>query len=150
MSNEQLINDLKHLLIQGGRTTQHMLCSALAEKGHSVNQPKISRFLKKINAIKLKNEDGEMVYRLPHDMAPPSIASEVSRLVINIVHNETTILIKTSPGSASLIARIIDNKKCKILGTLAGDDTIFVAPLSIKTIAESFSLVCACLAFEEG
>ena len=56
------------------------------------------------------------------------------------------IVIHTSPGSASLVARHLDiNRPGGILGTIAGDDTIFVAPgkdISIKqtiaAIRESF------------
>ena len=40
------------------------------------------------------------------------------------------IVIKTSPGAAQLIARLLDSigKSEGILGTIAGDDTIFITP----------------------
>jgi transcriptional regulator of arginine metabolism len=46
------------------------------------------------------------------------------------------IVVHTSPGSASLIARFLDyrHKETEILGTVAGDDTIFIVPKSIKRI----------------
>jgi len=61
--------------------------------------------------------------------------------VIDIVANESMIIIKTSPGAASLLARVLDQKKCQVLGTIAGDDTIFVAPESIQSIEQSLSLI---------
>ena len=140
-SARDVLEDLRNLLLHGASATQETMCSALESKGHRVNQSRMSRLLRKINAIKFKNEQGEMVYHLPHDATPPSIHTLVSDLVIDIVANETTIIIKTSPGSASLIARIIDHKKCQILGTIAGDDAIFVAPESVLTIEKTLELI---------
>ncbi|VEH66834.1 arginine repressor [Rodentibacter pneumotropicus] len=50
-------------------------------------------------------------------------------------------MIKTTPGAAQLIARLLDSigKSEGILGTIAGDDTIFVSPTrttSISTLIE--------------
>ena len=140
-SSSPILDDLRKLLLHGANATQDTICNALEEKGHRVNQSKVSRLLRKINAIKFMNDQGDMVYHLPHDATPPPIGTTLSSLIIDIVANETTIIIRTSPGAASLIARIIDHKKCQILGTIAGDDTIFVAPHSIKTIEQTMSLV---------
>tara|TARA_R110002126_G_scaffold187410_1_gene336010 strand:+ start:501 stop:980 length:480 start_codon:yes stop_codon:yes gene_type:complete len=136
-----ILEDLKRVLLHGGNTTQEAIVLALEEQGHNVNQSKISRLLRKINAIKTKNDQGAMVYCLPHDAEAPPIHSSLSDLVIDIVANESMIIIKTSPGAASLLARVLDQKKCQILGTIAGDDTIFVAPESIQSIEQSLSLV---------
>lgn len=147
MAKSELIEALKRLLKLGKVTTQKDICLALQEMGYTVNQPKVSRLIKKINAIKIINEQGEMGYSLPMDLAPPPIDTALSRLVSDITYNETTLIVKTSPGSASLIARIMDNKKCQIIGTIAGDDTIFIAPRSIKTIKETYFLICSFLGF---
>ena len=142
---DALKDDLKTILLQGVVATQETLCSSLEAMGHQVNQSRVSRLLRNINAIKSKNDKGEMVYRLPHDVAPPSIGTTLAELIINIIANESMIIIKTSPGSASLIARIIDDKQCQVIGTIAGDDTIFVAPKSVDKINVTFSLICAFL-----
>lgn len=138
----EIIDDLRKLLIAGVNTTQETMCQELEALGHKVNQSKISRLLRKINAIKVKNENGEMVYHLPHDATPPPVASTLEDLVIEVLANESMIIIRTSPGAASLIARIIDHKKCEILGTIAGDDSIFVAPKSIAKIDNTRQLIC--------
>lgn len=143
--DSDIINDLKSLLLQGITATQETICIALQAKGHLINQSKVSRLLRKINAVKSKNDAGEMIYRLPHDIAPPSLSISVSELIIDVSANEAMIIVKTSPGSASLIARIIDNKKCQVIGTIAGDDTIFIAPQSVKKIKETLSLIYAFL-----
>ena len=48
------------------------------------------------------------------------------------------IELKTTPGAAQLIARLLDSigKSEGFLGTIAGDDTIFVTPTNDKPIAE--------------
>lgn len=140
-SSQSIIDDLRKLLIEGVNATQETICIALEAQGHRVNQSKVSRLLRKVNAIKSKNDQGEMVYALPHDATPPPIHTTLAELIIDIVANETSIIIRTSPGSASLIARILDHKKCDILGTLAGDDTILVIPRSIHTIDKTLSLM---------
>ncbi len=148
-TSKLLVEDLKSLLLQEITATQENICEALEAKGYVINQSKISRLLRKVNAVKSKNEKGEMIYRLPHDIVPPSIDTVLSELIIEVIDNESMIIIKTSPGSASLIARIIDNKKCQIIGTIAGDDTIFVAPESVKKIKETCLLICEFLGVDK-
>ncbi len=141
--NNTLIEDLKKLLFDGHAATQELICRELATHHPSINQSKVSRLLRKIGAVKSRNEQGEIVYRLPHEPAPPAIASELSSLVMDIVANENNIMVYTSPGSAQLIARIIDHHRqsLTILGTIAGDDTLLVIPTSISTIKESVSAI---------
>ena len=49
---------------------------------------------------------------------------------MDIDHNDFVIVIKTSPGAAQLIARLLDSigKPEGILGTIAGDDTSILSP----------------------
>ena len=103
------------------------------------NQSKISRLIRKLDAIKSKNEFGQIVYRLGREPAPPTTTTQLSNLIIDVVANETIIIVNTSPGAAQLIARVLDYHKDKIqiIGTIAGDDSIFIAPASIKMINDS-------------
>ncbi|MDQ2993413.1 MAG: ArgR family transcriptional regulator [Pseudomonadota bacterium] len=138
-----LIDDLRRLLIEGKVATQEEVCAALESLGHPVNQSKVSRLLRKIGAVKSKNEHGQIVYRLQLEPAPPTTTSQLSSLIIDVDANETIIVVYTSPGSAQLIARILDyhKKEIQILATIAGDDAIFVAPTSIKSISQSVSAI---------
>lgn len=135
-NSKTLTEALKGLLVEGQTGTQEELCEALERMGFKVNQSTISRLLRKVKAIKVENESGESVYSLPREPAPPTITPALRGLVVDIVANETTIVIFTSPGSASMIARILDYKQpsSEVLGTIAGDDTIFVVPKSIQNI----------------
>jgi transcriptional regulator of arginine metabolism len=140
VKEHDLIEDLRQLLFEGNVTTQEDICATLLAKGHHVNQSKVSRLLHKLNAIKSKNELGQIVYRLAREPAPPTPTSQLSSLIIDVVANEFIIIVNTSPGAAQLVARVLDyhRDKIQILGTIAGDDSIFIAPKSMKTINFSY------------
>lgn len=142
-ANQRLIEDMRTILLQGKVTTQDGICASMVEHGHTVNQSKVSRLLRKIGAVKTKNERGEIVYRLPHEPAPPTTSCQLSSLIIDVVANEVNIIVYTSPGSAQLIARILDYNKdhIDILGTIAGDDAVFIAPASTKEIHYSIKKI---------
>ena len=144
-----LTEDVRDLLSEGKVTTQEGICAALEALGHPTNQSKISRLLRKVGAVKSKNEQGEVVYRLPLEPAPPTMSTQLSALITDIVANETTIIVYTSPGSAQLIARILDHhkKQIRILGTIAGDDAIFIAPISTQKIGDSINEIRKLLFF---
>lgn len=131
---QTLINALKALLTQRTASTQEEICLALEKQGFDINQSKVSRTLRKIGAIKVTNSQGQIIYSLPREPAPPTMNTPISDLVTGIACNETLIVITTSPGSASMVARVLDYEQITtgILGTIAGDDTIFVAPKSTK------------------
>ncbi len=129
-----LLVSLRELLGHEAVHTQEDIKLALSRLGIEANQSKISRALHKIGAVKTKNASGQVVYQLPKEPAPPTTSSSLANLLIDIVHNEIMIIVHTSPGSASLIARVLDHhaQQLNILGTVAGDDTIVVIPTSIK------------------
>ena len=140
-----IIDDLRTLLLAGKVSTQENICQTLEKQGHPVTQSKISRMLRKVGAVKAKNEVGQIVYRLPREPAPPTLTSRLADLIMEITANETTIVVNTSPGAAQLIARILDHHKGKvgIIGTIAGDDTIFVIPASVKLIDATLAKLTA-------
>ncbi|MFT5880063.1 MAG: transcriptional regulator of arginine metabolism [Moritella sp.] len=141
MSEKQnlLVKAFKNLLKDESLGSQGDIVDALKEQGFdSVNQSKVSRMLSKFGAVRTRNAKDEMVYCLPAELGVPTISSPLKSLVLDISHNETLIVIQTSPGSAQLIARLLDSlgRTEGILGTIAGDDTIFITPTSIALIEE--------------
>ena len=128
--------DLRKLLQQGSASTQEALCTELEAKGHVVNQSKISRLLRKLNAIKTKNAAGDTIYCLAMEPAPPALDSHLINCILDIDANEHIIVVHTSPGAAQLIARVIDHhqEQLQTLGTIAGDDTIFITPRLVKNL----------------
>ena len=128
---------LKSLIREGEASTQEELCEALRNKKFDVTQSTVSRDLRRIGAMKTTNAEGEVVYVLPDDVIRSRVQTPLDGLLTEIVANESMIVVHTTPGSASLVARHLDNLRSSllILGTLAGDDTIFVVPESVKKIS---------------
>ena len=130
-SQDDLVKAFQHLLRQEQFGSQGDIVQALKALGFdNVNQSKVSRMLSKCGAVRTRNAKQEMVYCLPAEMGIPTTSSPLKNLVVDIDNNELMIVIRTSPGAAQLIARLLDSvgKAEGILGTIAGDDTIFITP----------------------
>lgn len=127
---------LRKLLFKEDASTQDELRDELEKLKYEVNQSTISRDLRKLGAIKMIDASGRTVYRLAEEMAPVRAPSGLGGLVTDISHNGIMVVVHTSPGSASLVARQIDQLRSSngVLGTIAGDDTVFVCPKSPKEI----------------
>ena len=97
---------LREILVQANIATQEQICYKLQMEGYDVNQSKISRLLRKLGAVKSKNERGVLVYRLNKEPAPPTNLSPLYQTIIDIRSNEQQIVVQTSPGAAAIIARI--------------------------------------------
>ena len=129
----------KALLKEEKFGSQSEIVAALQEMGfENINQSKVSRMLSKFGAVRTRNTKMEMVYQLPAELGVPATSSPLKNLVTDIDHNELQIVVKTSPGAAQLIARLLDSvgKSEGILGTIAGDDTIFITPTAHTPIIE--------------
>ncbi len=127
---------IRQLLSAEKSSTQEELRDELERKGYDVNQSTISRDLRRMGAIKVIDQKGRTVYKLSEESGEKTLmGGSVPDLILSIEHNENMIVISTTPGSASLVARHLDISKPKgILGTIAGDDTIFVVPQKVKNI----------------
>ena len=137
---------MQQLLRTSVMTTQEDICIALHKKGFTVNQATVSRLLHKLSAIK-QTEGQKIVYRLRGAESTTVNATHALRdLILRIERNEVLVVIQTTPGSASLVARLLDqDNTLDILGTVAGDDTIFVTPKSIKNIEKLLKNIVALL-----
>jgi transcriptional regulator of arginine metabolism len=130
---------LRQIIREGDATTQEEISEALRVKKFDVTQSTVSRDLRRIGAVKTTTPEGEISYYLPEEMQTlaPILNHDFSGLVTEIQSNESMIVIHTTPGSASLIARHIDAMRASfgVLGTIAGDDAIFIVPTSVKKIS---------------
>lgn len=136
---DSLLNAFKELLAQERFGSQSEIVAALQDLGFAnINQSKVSRMLTKFGAIRTRNTRMEMVYCLPNELSVPNTSSPLKNLVLDIDYNDLLIVVKTSPGAAQLIARLLDSvgKADGILGTIAGDDTIFITPTKGTSIEQ--------------
>jgi transcriptional regulator of arginine metabolism len=138
---------LYEILEKGDLSTQEEFVEELRAQKFDVTQSTISRDLRRIGAIKVTGPGGTVVYRLPEEQSTPLpavVSNGLKGLLVEISHNGSMIVIHTSPGSASLVARHLDAVRPRgILGTIAGDDTIFVAPASVKEIRATIDEITA-------
>ena len=140
--SDQLTQAFKELLSQERFGSQSEIVTALQQMGFThINQSKVSRMLTKFGAVRTRNTRMEMVYCLPNELSVPNTSSPLKNLVLDIDHNDLLVVIKTSPGAAQLIARLLDSvgKTDGILGTIAGDDTIFITPTQNTSIKQLIS-----------
>ena len=134
---DELVEAFKALLKEERYGSQGVIVEALQQQGFTnISQSKVSRLLSKYGAVRTRNARQEMVYCLPAEVGIPSTRAPLSQLVLDIQHNDVMVIIRTTPGAAQLIARLLDSvgKKEGVLGTIAGDDTIFIAPLKVSDI----------------
>ena len=141
----QRLNLLRRLLTESEIGTQEELVEELRRQKFTVTQSTVSRDLRRLGVVKTVDPTGRTVYRLPDDAsmgAPLPLASNLGNLITDIEHNGSMIVIHTSPGSASLLARQLDHTRPEgMLGTIAGDDTIFVAPHSPRRIEATIAAI---------
>jgi transcriptional regulator of arginine metabolism len=136
---------LKHLLEEGELSTQEELREKLEKINFDVTQSTVSRDLRKLGAVRTADSEGRTVYRLHSEREPVIPSDDVVR---EIDSNGALIVIHTAVGCANLVARQLDrDRPDEILGTIAGDDTIFVAPsIATKTgIRDAIHAIYSCL-----
>ena len=104
-------------------------------RGFQLTQATLSRDLKQLKVAKAASMNGKYVYILPNEtmykrVTTPRKATEMLQRsgYISVKISGQLAIVKTRPGYASAIAYDIDASDSDlILGTIAGDDTIFVA-----------------------
>ncbi|QIQ20214.1 transcriptional regulator ArgR [Zophobihabitans entericus] len=147
---EDLVKVFRDLLKLEKFSSQLEIVQALQEQGfENVNQSKVSRMLTKFGAVRTRNAKMEMVYCLPAEISVPATSSPLKNLVLDIDYNHAMVVIHTSPGAAQLIARLLDSlsKSEGILGSIAGDDTIFSTPTKDFTVEQLYEAIL--LVFEQ-
>ena len=132
--------------------SQEELLNALQKEGFQLTQATLSRDLKQLKVAKAATMSGNYVYVLPNEsmykrVSNPTSAREMMQIpgFISISYSGNMGIIKTRPGYASAIAWNIDRGDLpQILGTIAGDDNIFVVikeGISHKEVTEALSKV---------
>jgi len=111
--------------------SQEDVVARLARAGLAVTQATVSRDLDELGAVKVRRE-GTIRYIVPEAADPGHAATRLDRVlaewVDRIIPAGNMLVVRTPPGSANLVANAIDVAHLSdIAGTIAGDDTIFVA-----------------------
>lgn len=120
------------LIQRGGVPNQERLAELLRERGLEVTQATLSRDLHELGVVK-----GPRGYALPDATAasdsPPNLERALRDFLLSGDIGGNLAVLHTGPGRAPLLALEIDRAAMKpVLGTVAGDDTVFVAARSAR------------------
>ena len=143
---------LKMLISSKELGSQEEVLQALEKEGFKLTQATLSRDLKQLKVAKAASMNGKYVYVLPNDtmykrITNPRTALEMLQTsgFLSISFSGNMGVIKTRPGYASSIAYNIDNSDSpNIIGTIAGDDTIFIVikeGSTVDTVIEDLSVI---------
>lgn len=124
--------------------TQDDLIAKLKEDGFDVTQATVSRDIKQLGLVKTAGDEGKYRYSAPH---PSSSGSDskfkniLSEAIISSESAENMVVVKTYSGMANAAAASIDALASdRILGSIAGDDTILIVTKNDEA-AEEFSKI---------
>ncbi|MBQ6235156.1 MAG: arginine repressor [Clostridia bacterium] len=120
--------------------TQEELATLLSAQGFSVTQATVSRDIKELRLIKVLTGEGKYKYATV-EKAESDLQERFIRLfgncVVSITSAGNLIVIKTMAGSAAVAAEAIDSMKWpEIAGSIAGDNTVFVAVREGKNVTD--------------
>ena len=120
-------------------TSQGELAGLLAVEGIAVTQGTLSRDLDELGAVKLRTPDGgQPIYVVPqdgaplaarqrHDAPPQRLARLLGELLVSAEASANLVVLRTPPGASNFLASALDRAGLpEVLGTIAGDDTIWV------------------------
>lgn len=118
---EQRQQRIRQLLVESAVGSQEELVQKLAAEGFSVTQSSLSRDLTEMGVAKVAGR-----YRLRE-----AGVIEALGILQAVAAGPNLLVLRTEVGAASLVAFQIDQLKLpQIAGTVAGDDTIFIATVS--------------------
>lgn len=110
--------------------TQEGLLDHLRREGFDVTQATVSRDIKELRLVKSLSPDGKYKYSLEKENVKDASAkfySIFSDSAISVAYAQNIVVIKCFTGMANAVCAALDTTGWKnIVGTVAGDDTIFV------------------------
>lgn len=125
-------NAIIKLISENAVETQGQLTHLLIEGGFDVTQATVSRDIKELRLIKITDVGDKYRYALPGRENDADIRARYAALLkhsaITIQSAMNLVIVKTLPGSAQGCAMAIETLEFEnIVGSLAGDDTVFIA-----------------------
>lgn len=133
-------NEIIRLISTADIETQEELASELRVLGFNVTQATVSRDIRELHLIKVAAKGGGFKYAKPerHEIA---VSERLTRILtdslVSVDMSGNIIVVKTLSGSANVAAEALDNLGWpEILGTIAGDNTIFIVTKNINDTSE--------------
>jgi transcriptional regulator of arginine metabolism len=134
------------LIENGHLSTQTELAEALRVEGIDTVQTTISRDIAQLGLVKVRNGNGRLIYALPGaaDLRRlEQLGAALRTWAISMVPTAQLLVIHTPRGLAAALADAIDESGLyEVAGTIAGDNTVFVAVregTSAQELSDSFT-----------
>ncbi len=131
MNRRERQTAILELVRERALSTQAEVASALKENGFEVVQTTVSRDIADLGLVKVRAPSGRLVY------APPgatdgdrlrALGAAMRRYAIAVEAAGSLVVVTTPSGYANALAQAVDEASHPgIAGTIAGDNTIFVA-----------------------
>ena len=137
MDNLYRRGQILSLLRSDPQVTQEELRRKLARHGIQVTQATVSRDLEELGLVKTRSG-----YRLPESAPPPVPVQPTLQVILmeflrEVKQASNLVVLKTFPGNAHSVAAVLDAQEWpEVVGTVAGDDTVFVATPSAREAAQ--------------
>lgn len=130
-------NAILSIVAQQEIQTQEELSEKLREQGYDVTQATVSRDIKELRLVKVRNDNGVVCYRAGGTADASDVEQRLRSILkhsmVSVDSAENDVVIKTLPGVAQAAAAAIDAMHWgEIVGTIAGDDTILMITRSTK------------------
>jgi len=120
--------------------TQADVAAALHEQGFDAVQTTVSRDIAELGLVKVRNAEGRLVYATPgaEDLDRLSeLTGALRRWVLSFEPSSNLLIVRTPAGFASPLAEVLDRAgPADVAGTIAGENTVFVAARDGVTGAE--------------
>lgn len=132
------------ILRESSPLSHEEVSARLTAAGHQVSRATVSQDLEQIGAVKVRRGP-QLGYALPDQLADRDRSGARLRRIfgewVQSIHTAgNLIVVRTPPGSAGLVCLALDQAKLpEIVGTIAGDDTLFIAVrsgLPVEPLAE--------------
>jgi transcriptional regulator of arginine metabolism len=131
MNRHQRQQAILELVSEQALSTQAEVAAALSDAGFDVVQTTVSRDLAELGLVKVRAPSGRLVY------APPgasdadrqrALGAALRRYAVGVEAAGPLLVLTTPSGYANALAQAVDEAgHPSIAGTVAGDNTIFVA-----------------------
>ncbi len=132
---DQRRNAIKRLIHEHRVSSQDELVKLLAAESIHCTQATLSRDMRDMGVIR-RNTPAGPVYKADKSAGYIEVLRRVVGMeILNVRHNGTLVVIRTLTGRAEGVAGFLDNwGHDNVLGTVAGDDTVFLAPVDTTLI----------------
>ena len=122
-------------------TTQEMLRDLLTAEGFSVTQATISRDIRQLKLQKKRGANGKSCYART-SAAPAAPSNLLADVVMRVDHAMNTVVVVCHAGSAQAACAVLDRLQLEaVVGTIAGDDTIFMLTRSEQSAVQLVNLL---------